>query len=85
MLKTKEVVVILNSANIEFYMNKEYDIPKIKNKWGDITTPRGASILVKVEDLPDNSRAAVVVECDYCQNKFIKDFRDYKNSRIFGK
>jgi len=66
MLKTKEVVVILNSANIEFYMNKEYDIPKIKNKWGDITTPRGASILVKVEDLSEGAKVLVDVECDGC-------------------
>jgi len=66
MLLTKEVEVILNNSIIKYYSNLGYDIPKIKNKYGDYTTPRGTKIIVKVEDLSHGSRVQVDVKCDCC-------------------
>jgi ribosomal protein S27E len=66
-LLTKEVEVGLCSQMIKYYEDKGYEIPRRKANYGDITTPKGTKIKVKVEDLLDGSNSAKVdVQCDEC-------------------
>jgi len=80
-LISKEVEIKLNSRNIKHYEDLNYLIPKIKDKWGRIIIVRGTTIIVKVEDLLDNSNAKVDVKCDCCGkelNNII--WQSYKNN-----
>lgn len=65
MLLTKTVKINLKK-NIKYYENLGYDIPKRRDKWGKLSTPRGTSIIVKVEDLPEGSEVYIECLCDYC-------------------
>ena len=66
MLITKEVEIELHSSQITYYRNLGYDIPKIKDKRGRYTTPKGTKINVKVEDLPKGSGINIQYKCDIC-------------------
>lgn len=69
-LITKEVEITLQGKNIKYYKNLGYSIPREKDKWGNISVPRGSKIKVNVKDLTDYSTAQVEVECDGC-NKIL--------------
>ena len=58
------VEVELCSGNMKYYENLGYKIPRQKNKWGRIGTPKGTKITVKVGDLPKQSNIKVKVQCD---------------------
>jgi len=78
---TKEVEVSLNSRTIKWYEDKDYKIPKIKTKWGRISTQKGIKITVKVEDLSDSSGVLIDAECDCCKDKiFGIRLVEYNNS-----
>jgi len=77
MLKTKEVEVILNSKNVEYYESIGYEIPKYintNNKW---TVKRGTKIKVKIDDLLPYSHVDVLVKCDYCGEKYNEVYANY--------
>lgn len=67
---TKEVEVKINNTNCKYYEKLGYEI--------------GKTIIVKVEDLMNNSQVKLEYECDCCHKKFIKKFNssDY-NKYIF--
>jgi len=65
-LITKEVEVELNSRNIKWYKNLEYEIPKRLDTQNRLRVKKGTIIIVKVEDLHKGSHAKVDVECDCC-------------------
>lgn len=72
-LITKEIEVTL-SNNARYYEDLGYLIPRKKDKWGSITIPRGTKILVKVEDLPNNSNVkGIKIKCDNpeCNNLYL--------------
>jgi len=88
-LITKEIKVGLGGINIKYYENKGYELPKIKDKSYRMKTPKGIKIIVKVEDLQNNSIIMVNVECDCpnCNNpiKYI-EWRTYlKTVNKYGK
>ena len=64
MLITKEVLVTLSGENIKWFENKGYEIPRRVDKQGRINVKKGTKLLVKVEDLSDNSDELVNVQCD---------------------
>jgi len=66
MLETKELEIELHSSQITYYRDLGYDIPKIKDKKGRYTTPKGTKIIVKIEDLPKGSGLNIQYKCDIC-------------------
>jgi len=79
-LISKEVLVGVGGTTGKYLSNIGYTIPKIRNVWGNITTPNGTKILVKVEDLTDNSHVKVDIECDGCGKELKNiDWQNYKN------
>ena len=71
------IEVGLGSKNIKYYEDLGYKIPKTRNKWGKLGTPKGKKIKVKVTDLPKGSHAIVKVVCDCC-NKNYETFFKFK-------
>lgn len=65
-LLTQESEVVIHNKTIKHYESLGYKIPKRRDKWGDITVPRGTKIKVKVEDLTHGSKIKVEVKCDNC-------------------
>lgn len=76
-LLTKEVEVVLNGSNINHYENLKYKLPKFLNKQGKLTTPRGTTIVVSVNDLSNNSHVLIEVKCDCpdCKNPYLKPMK----------
>lgn len=68
MLLTKEVEIKLWSRHVKYYLDLGY-----KGNHGDI-------IVVKVEDLPKQSKAKVNVQCDYCKTTKWIAYADYLKS-----
>ena len=78
-LLTREVEVKLYARNINHYELLGYKIVKTKNSRGIFRVNKGSSLIVKIEDVPHNSRVFVDVECDNCKNKVrIKLFQYYR-------
>jgi len=77
-LITKEVEIGLNGTNVSYLENLGYYIPRRENN----TIPQKTKIIVKVEDLKDNSKALVNAKCDSCGCNSNKDisWRSYKKS-----
>lgn len=84
-LISTEVEVSLCGANIKYYENLGYKIPRTKNKWGRITVPRYSKIMVNIEDVPKNSSVFVDVECDNCKNINHITYQRYNNQIHDGK
>jgi predicted transcriptional regulator len=81
----KEILITLNAANMNYYESIGYKIPKIKTKWGKISTPRGTTIIVKIKDLSQGSHAKVTKVCDDCgENIPNKKYADILNERLNG-
>ena len=85
MIITKDVPITICSANMEYYTQKGYKIPKSKNKYGRITTPRGTKINVKVEDLPKSCSVKIEVECDNCKKHYLIIYENYSKTNHNGK
>ncbi len=77
MLVSEFVEVTLGSKNIKYYEDLGYEIPRTKNKQGKMTTPRGTTLLVKIEDVPPKSSARLYLKCDYCGEPFNRRFADH--------
>ena len=65
-LITEEVEVNLGRCTDSWYENKGYIVPKIKNKWGNISVPTKTKIKIKVIDLTENSHIKIKCQCDGC-------------------
>lgn len=83
-LITERVDVPLNSRNIKYYEDLGYEIPRVKGRWG-ITTPRGTTIMVDVNDLPLYSNIIVDVKCDGCENMLHMQYGEYVHHNHNGK
>lgn len=64
MLITKYMEVNLVASNIPYFESKGYYIPREKNSSGRIAVKKGTTIIVKTEDLKENSGLKVMVKCD---------------------
>jgi very-short-patch-repair endonuclease/predicted transcriptional regulator len=62
----KEVWVGLSGNNINHFENLGYEIPRYKPKKGKLRVKKGTKILVKVEDLIENSSIKLTKICDCC-------------------
>lgn len=80
MILDKEVEVKLNNRDMQHYIDLGYEMPrrfdKSRGRWA---TPRGSTIIVKVEHLKKSSNIRVNVECDYCGLKFQMIYQAYIN------
>ena len=77
-LISKYAEVSLSNTNLKYYEDLNYDLPKIKNKYGKLQVPRNSKILVRVDDLPNGSTAKVNIECEGCGKEFINvEWRNY--------
>lgn len=85
MLITQEVEVLLHQKKISYYENLGYDIPRVKNERGEYIIPKGTTIKVKVEDLPENSHYPVKVKCDYeeCGKEYEIEYSSYAYGQKF--
>lgn len=78
----QEIEVTLCSANILWYEEKGYDIPRRYDKTRNRTTvPRGTKIFVNVLDLQCGSHVRVKIECDYCNTPYDTEYRVYLRNR----
>jgi len=74
------VEIELSGSVVKYYEEKGYEIPRSLDNWGRLRTPKGTKILVNVLDLKEQSGIFVLVQCDYCKEKFSKRYADYINS-----
>ena len=74
-----EFVEVIVGPKKEYYLSKGYQIPLYKDKAGRTSVQRGTKILVKVEDLPDNSHTKVHAICDNngCNTKTYIAYQNY--------
>ena len=79
------IEVGLGSKNIKYYEDLGYKIPKTRNKWGKLGTPKGKKIKVKVTDLPKGSHAIVKVVCDCCNKNYEMNYKTYNRNNHNGK
>ena len=79
-LKTKEVEIILCHKLIKHYENLSYPIPRVKDKKGNMRVTQGTKILIKVDDLLDNSEVRVDVVCDNCNKPLYIQWGKYIES-----
>jgi hypothetical protein len=77
-LITKEVEIKIGTKNTEYFKSLGYKMPIRKNKWGDWVIPRGSKIIVKIEDLLDNSKILVKIQCDHCHKIYDAQWNVYK-------
>jgi len=77
MLLSKTAKVRVDKRNYEYYTNKGYKINLHIDKDKHVRVPKGTYIIVKVEDLPENSCAHVNIKCDYCGKEYIKKYVDH--------
>ena len=85
MLLTKEVEVGLGTKNIRYYEDLGYEIPRVLNTDGKFITPKGSTLLVKIEDLNKGSHIKVDVLCDLCKDKITNmPYREYIDRHTRG-
>ncbi len=66
-LITEEVEVGSNCKNIKYYENKGYKFERYYDEYNKkMSVKKGTKIIVKIEDLSDNSRVFVDAQCDGC-------------------
>ena len=80
-LISEYVEVGLCSANIKYYENLGYEIPRRIDNEYRLTVPRGTKIKVKVSDLPYGSNVYVDVRCDCCQNIRSITYNNYNRNK----
>ena len=59
-----EVEVNLSGSNATYYENKGYIIPRSFDNRGRYRVPRGSKIIIRIEDLPENSHIEVTKNCE---------------------
>ena len=84
-LLTKEVKVKARSRNTKLFESLGYKIPRDKDDRGRTRVVPNATIMVKIEDLPEGSNAIVEYQCDDCGSIHTVHYSDLayrKNSRF---
>lgn len=82
MILDETISVNLSNQNIEYYENLGYEIPRVKRKGHNVWHVKaGTKIIVKVEDLPENSSIDVSCKCDCCGEYFKRKYRIIKSFR----
>lgn len=88
---TKEAKVRLNGNNVNYYRQLGYDIPMreaskaMKYQGFDYVSDFNKSLLVRIEDLPLNSKALIESACDYCGDiKPIMRYSEYNKQTKNG-
>ena len=76
-LISKTAMVGLMGGNANYYEKLGYEIPRKRNKYRQLTIPRGTKIEVKVEHLKSNSTAIIECQCDYCKNIYKIKYQNY--------
>jgi 5-methylcytosine-specific restriction endonuclease McrA len=69
MIIQKDIEVVLNGANVKYYEDLGYFIPRYlytKNYQNNWRVKRGTSIIVKIKDLQRVSSVKVLCKCDKC-------------------
>ena len=84
-LLNSDVKIKINGRNIKYYKDKGYKIPQYKNKHNKVVYKIGATITVKIADLPHGSEVKVPVECDHCKQKYSVVYYDYLKHNHDGK
>jgi hypothetical protein len=79
MILQKTVKVIV-STHYKYYEKLGYLIPKYINSRGKLSVKQNTRIEVDVKDLPSNSRAKVLIQCDVCGKKLTKSYQSVKKS-----
>lgn len=77
MLLSTEVEVVLGGTNVKYFENLGYEIPRRKDKQYKMRYERGATITVKVEDLPEYSTTLVDLNCDCCKKLYTSQYSTY--------
>lgn len=80
-LITKHVYVNLCSANIKYYEDNGYYIPRYIDKKGRLKVKRGTKIEVDVKDLPHQSEVNVLIKCDNCNKEYTVKYASYVSMR----
>lgn len=76
-LISTEANVTLNPANISYYEELGYEIPRYRRPNNRMCVKRGTSIKVKVEHLSKGCTALVDVECDCCKDILTMEYFIY--------
>lgn len=76
-----EIEVTLESRTVKYYESLGYVIPRVENKQGKYTVPKGTKILVKAKDLPKYSGNLIDVECDCCQKQYKVIKENYEKTK----
>lgn len=79
-LISEEVEVGLNSKNIKYYESLGYNIPRRKDKWGQLKIPKGTKIIININDLQKGSSIKINIKCDGC-GEIIKDIPYYNYNK----
>ena len=77
MLISKEAKVFVNMSKYQYYTEKGYIIETHIDKDKHIRIPRNSYIIVKIEDLPNDSCAIVDIVCDYCGKHISVKYKDF--------
>lgn len=70
-------IEISANAQVKYFENLGYKIPKYVDSQGRLRVARGTTIRVKVQDLKPKSHFLVDVKCDYCNNKSKTKYSQY--------
>lgn len=76
-----EIEVTLEPKTIKYYEALGYAIPRVKNKQGKYTVPKGTTILVSSIDLPKYSGKLIDVKCDCCNKEYKITKENYEKTR----
>ena len=76
-----EIYIGKNSYAKKYYEELGYELPYRKTKYGKISIPVDATLIIKVSDLKRNSAVPIWVQCDYCGKKLQKAYIEYCNSK----
>ena len=85
-LINKEIEVKLTSSNMKHYELLGYELPKRKDKWGNISIPKNSIIKVRINDLPNGSHTKIEVKCDgeNCDKILTIEYRQYIKNNYNG-
>lgn len=84
-LITNEIEITLTSQMVTYYEDKGYKIPRRIDNRGRNTIPKGSKIVVKTNDLSNNSTQGVEIECDGCNKRYTVEYRVYLRQNHNGK
>lgn len=77
MILDEYIEITLNGANLRYYENLGYEIPRKKDKWGKLRVPKGTKIIIKTSDLQKKSNVKIRVSCDNCNKEIIVSNDNY--------